>query len=162
MTTLPDPGFAGDTGDGDADLLDAMSEFATNGSGNPVLALLADARLLVPVMATAPSAGAAGAEGSGEKEGDVCAVLMRGLDGRVALLAFTSVDAMRSWNAMARPVPVTGTTAAAAAVADGARALLVDVAGPVTFVVETDELAELAAGHRLRRTSLGWAWFAAS
>lgn len=157
MTTLPDPGFAGDTGDDEPRLRAALSVYAVDGAENPVLAVLADARLLVAVVTSTQGEPV---DGPVQKEGEVSAVLMRGLDGRVALLAFTSTDAMRRWNAGARPVPVTGTTAAAAAVADGARALLVDVAGPVTLVVETAELAELAAGHRLRETDLGWAWFA--
>ena len=60
-------------------------------------------------------------------------------------------------------MPVTVATAAKAALDEGAAALVVDVAGPVTFVVETDDLRELAAGGRLVRVQgdgrerFGWA-----
>ncbi len=66
-------------------------------------------------------------------------VLMRGQDGRMALLAFTGTEAMRRWDPAGRPVPVTVRDAARAARHDGADALVVDVAGPVLFVVEGDD-----------------------
>jgi hypothetical protein len=55
-------------------------------------------------------------------------------------------------------VPVPVRTAAAAAVQDGAQAMLVDVAGPVLFVVETDDLRELAEGHTLVEVSGRYGW----
>ena len=84
-----------------------------------------------------------------DKTSDMATVLMRGRDGRTALLAFTGSDALRRWDPEARPVPVPARRAAEAAVQDGAEALVVDVAGPVMFVVETEDLHELAQGHTL-------------
>jgi hypothetical protein len=55
-------------------------------------------------------------------------------------------------------VPVSVATAAAAAVQDQADALLVDVAGPVLFVVEGDDLRELAQGHVLVEVSGRFGW----
>jgi hypothetical protein len=49
-------------------------------------------------------------------------------------------------------------TAAAAAVQDGADAVLVDVAGPVLFVIEGDDLRELARGHVLVQVSGRYGW----
>jgi hypothetical protein len=46
-------------------------------------------------------------------------------------------------------VPVTTATAATAAVQDGAEALLVDLAGPASYVVDGEDLTRLAAGWRL-------------
>ena len=46
-------------------------------------------------------------------------------------------------------MPVPAVTAATAAIQDGAEALLVDLAGPVTYVVDGDDLTRLAAGWRL-------------
>jgi hypothetical protein len=46
-------------------------------------------------------------------------------------------------------VPVPAATAATAAIQDGAEALLVDLAGPASYVVDGDDLARLAAGWRL-------------
>jgi hypothetical protein len=78
----------------------------------------------------------------------MAAVLMRGGDGRLALLAFTSTDALAAWNPDARPVPVAARIAAQSAVQEKASALLLDVAGPTTLVVEGDDLVALAAGWR--------------
>jgi hypothetical protein len=85
-------------------------------------------------------------------------VLTRGRDGRLALLAFTSAEAMRRWNVSARPVPVTVAAAAAAAAQDGAAAMVVDVAGPVMFVVEEQDLRELGSGSALVEVSGRHAW----
>ncbi len=93
----------------------------------------------------------------------MAAVLMQGRDGRTALLAFTATDTLSRWDPQARPVPVTVAGAAEAALAEGAAALVVDVGGPVSFVVETDDLRELAAGAQLvkvvadGRERYGWA-----
>jgi hypothetical protein len=83
---------------------------------------------------------------------------MTGRDGRTALLAFTGNAGLDRWNPEARPVPVPMRQAAQAALQDEASALLVDVAGPVMFVVEGEELAALAAGDRLVRVETGWGW----
>ena len=93
-----------------------------------------------------------------DKTSDMATVLMTGRDGRTALLAFTSTDALRRWDPEARPVPVPVSQAAAAAVQDGAAAMLVDVAGPVLFVVETEDLAELAQGHTLAQLGDRYGW----
>jgi hypothetical protein len=79
----------------------------------------------------------------------MAAVLVRATDGSTGLLAFTSTETMSRWNPEARPVPVTAATAATAAVQDGAEALLVDLAGPASYVVDGDDLTRLASGWRL-------------
>lgn len=169
MRSLPDPGFAGDPGTAQPAVRDALVRYAADGRANPVLVVLSStapiARLLVPVLASPPveqplREGASEDPVAAPREGDVSTVLMQGADGRRALLAFTSLTSLRAWNAAARPVPVTARAAAEAARAEGAAALLLDVAGPIGYVVETAELAELAAGHALVETSAGFAWFA--
>jgi hypothetical protein len=82
----------------------------------------------------------------------------RPTDGRVALLAVTALDSLKQWSAAARPSPVTVADAARVALAESASALLIDVAGPVRFVVETADLTELAAGHVLVAAGPGHAW----
>lgn len=152
--TSPLPVASDDTGAPDGPLAAALARYAETGAANPVLALLSSARLLVPVKAVGAD------EGQGDRDSHISAVLLRGRDGRLALLAFTGIESMRRWDAGARPVPVSGRDAAQAASGQGAGALLVDLAGPVPYVVETAELTELAAGHELRPTSVGYAWFA--
>jgi hypothetical protein len=156
--TLPDPGFAGDDGAADPDLVRALAVYAGDGRSAPVLVAIARARVLVPVVALL---GEVEHDPTGlvrDKTADIAAVLMQGQDGRTALLAFTAVSTLRAFDPQARPVPVSIGDAARSAVQEGAEALLVDVAGPTSFVVETAELHELAAGRVLTPTAAGYAW----
>jgi hypothetical protein len=160
VRTLPDPGFDGDDGATPAPVRAALEAYAGQPDAlhDATLELLQDARLVVPVVAVL---GEVEVDEHGlrvDKTSDMATVLMRGQDGRDALLAFTGTASMQRWDPGARPVPVTVATAARAAVQDGAAALLVDVAGPVLFVVEGDDLAELAAGHRLVRVGERFGW----
>jgi hypothetical protein len=142
MRTIPDPGFAGDTGAVDPDLAAALAAYERSGdvdAHRAVLARLQATRLLVPVVAMPGEM-----EGDHEKTSDMAAVLMEGKDGRTALLAFTGTASLEAWNPEARPVPVIAPQAALAAVHERAAALLIDVAGPVMFVVEGEGLRTLA------------------
>ncbi len=151
MRTIPDPGFPDDTGEASAALTAALAMYDADPDAlhEATLQVLQDSRLLVPVVAVLGEVEHDAAGLAHEKTSDMATVLMRGRDGRTALLAFTGSDALRRWDPQARPVPVPARRAAEAAVQDGAEALVVDVAGPVMFVVETDDLHELAAGHTL-------------
>jgi hypothetical protein len=147
-TTLPDPGFAGDEGAADPALVDALASYA-GAPDDPAtyaaaLTALAGSRLLVPVVAVLGEAEVDEAGRTHEKSSDMAAVLLTGRDGRQALLAFTSLSALSRWRADARPVPVTTGDAARAALADGADALMVDLAGPVPLAVEGQPLRALA------------------
>jgi hypothetical protein len=53
---------------------------------------------------------------------------------------------------------VSARQAARAALQDGADALVVDLAGPVLFAVEGQDLRDLAEGLVLRRVDGGWGW----
>jgi hypothetical protein len=157
MRSLPDPGFAGDDGAATQVLTEALQAYDRNPDGlhDATLAVLQRHRLLVPVVAVLGEMEQDHGHGSRtlprEKSSDMATVLMRGRDGRTALLAFTSTQSLHRWNPEARPVPVLAPTAAEAAVSDQASALLIDVAGPVMFVVEGDDLRALAAGELLIR-----------
>ena len=162
MRTLPDPGFAGDDGTAPETLTVALAAYDADPDAGylPALAALCTSRVLVPVVAVLGEVGYDEAGLAHDKSSDMAAVLMRRPDGRTALLAFTSTGALTGWNAEGRPVPVPAGTAALSAVQDGADALLVDVAGPVRFVVEGEDLACLARGWRLVRLEDGWGWLA--
>lgn len=151
MREIPDPGFAGDTGEPDPTLAAALAGYATDrraGHGR-ALAALQRARLLVPVVAVLGEVEHDEQGRAREKTSDMATVLMRGRDGRMALLAFTGTASLQAWDPEARPVPVTAAQAAEAAVHDGAAAMVVDVAGPVMFVVEEHDLRSLAEGYTL-------------
>jgi hypothetical protein len=163
MRGLPDPGFAGDEGAADEALASALAAYDEQPDVRErwldVLALLQDGRVLVPVVAEAVGDDPTDTGGSGEGLTDMAAVLMRSRSGRTALLAFTGLATMSGWDPAARPVPVAVPDAARAALQNGAEALVVDVAGPVLFAVEGEDLRSLAAGERLTRVgAAGWGW----
>ena len=145
--SLASPAFPDDNGLTDPRLVDAL------GDDLAVLEALAEARVFVPIIALlgdVPS--------EGDKNAEMAAVLMTGADGRIALLAFTSVATMSAWDAEARPVPVLGRDAARATLDEGAAALLLDLGSASFSVVETADVQHLAAGHVMVRTPAGSAW----
>ncbi len=156
---IPDPGFADDDGAPDPVLRAALAAHRAGDAGPvEVLAALASARLLVPVVAVVGET-TTGSHGLlQEKSSDMAAVLLTGADGRTALLAFTGADSLAAWDPAARPVPVTTTTAALAAVQEGAAAVVVDVAGPASYVVAGTHLRPLAAGWRPARVDGALVW----
>lgn len=121
---------------------------------------LCGTRLLVPVVATATRLGQTVGGLASDKEAEMSVVLLQAADGRRALLGFTGLDALRAWQADARPVPVTLDLAARTAQTEQVGTVLVDVAGPHPLAVEGEVLDALAAGHRLVETApgeFGWA-----
>ena len=147
--SLAEPAFPDDDGSVYPELAEAF------GDDTRVLAVLGGVRVFVPVVALLGDSPA-----GTDKEADMAAVLMTGADGRTALLAFSSVAAMATWNADARPVPVWGRQAARAALDEDASALLLDHASPTFTVIETSDVEHVAAGHRLVDTDAGPAWLA--
>ena len=160
MHAIPDPGFPGDDGRAAPEVTGALEAYAADPDGlhHQTLAVLQDSRVLVPVVAVLGEVEHDAAGLARDKTSDMAAVLMRGRDGRLALLGFTGTEAMRRWDPDARPVPVTARQAAEAALHDGAAALVLDVAGPVLLAVEGEDLRSLAEGYRLVATGDRWAW----
>jgi SseB protein N-terminal domain len=103
-----------------------------------VRSALLSVRLIVPLIAT----------GEDSASADMSVPQLVGADGRRALAVFSSVDALRTWRAQARPVPANGAEVMVSAVEEGVDALVLDVAGPVMHVVETADLAVLATAAR--------------
>ncbi|HET6562649.1 MAG TPA: SseB family protein [Marmoricola sp.] len=160
MRTIPDPGFAGDDGAATPEVTAALAAYDLDPDHRhaATLAVLQHARLLVPVTAVVGDVEYDERGLAHDKSSDMATVLMQGQDGRMALLAFTGTDALRRWDPAGRPVPVSMRDAARAARHDGADALLLDVAGPVLFVVEGDELAALADGLALAELGERFGW----
>lgn len=157
--SIPDPGFADDDGTADPAVAAALAAYhAGTTEYVAVLAALQASRLLVPVVAVLGEM-EVGEDGlARDKTSDMAAVLIARPDGRRGLLAFTSAATLAAWNPEARPVPVATATAAQAALQEGADALVVDIAGPVRFPVEGEDLQGLAAGWRLTRVGERTAW----
>jgi hypothetical protein len=156
---IPDPGFPDDDGAGDQALRSALIAYAADPRRQvDVLLALPTARLLVPVVAVLGEAEVDAAGLAHDKTSDMATALLTGQDGRQALLAFTGLDTLAAWREDARPVPVTAALAARSAIQEGAAALVLDVAGPMTYAVEGEVLDSLAHGWTLARTNDGLAW----
>ena len=156
---LAAPAFPDDTGDADPGVMAALAAHDGDPTSYPLaLRALQASRLLAPVVALLGEVEYDEHGLAHDKTSDMAAVLMTGRDGRTALLGFTSTSTMHAWNPQARPVAVTARDAARSALQDGADALLLDVAGPAMFVVEGEDLRDLAAGFELRRVGDGWGW----
>jgi hypothetical protein len=163
---IAEPGFPGDTGEADPALAEALAAYAAV-PGDPtrnvdVFRALQTARLLVPVVTVLGEIEVNPAGIAHDKTSDMATALLTGRDGRQALLAFTTLAALAAWREDARPVPVPATRAARSALQEGAAALVVDVSGPMTYVVEGDLLQGLARGWTLAMTMHGPAWVAAA
>ncbi|MFC3998663.1 SseB family protein [Nocardiopsis sediminis] len=137
--------FRDDDGSADPLVAERLAAYARGAAGDrQVLAALGPSRLLVPVVAV-PTEVETGIDGlKRDKHSEVAVPVLTGADGRRGVLAFTSVDSVRRWREDARPVPFTTVDACRAAVDEAADALVVDVAGPVTYAVQGRFLAALA------------------
>lgn len=156
---LLDTGFGDDTGAADPRLTEALGAYSRDPDAYAAaLSALIGARLLVPVVAVLGEVEHDEAGLARDKSSDMAAVLLRGGDGRLALLAFTGLESLQRWDPEARPVPTLAAVAAQAGVQEGAAALVIDVAGPVPMIVSGEDLHGLAAGWILARVGDRSAW----
>lgn len=167
---IPTPRYADDAGEADPEVLAALVAAAQSPGDVDLQAraigLVSESRVLVPVIAVLddleeePPAATEGQPLPREKNSHMATAVVAGPDGSRALLAFTSMAAMRAWDAQARPVPVSCREAAESAVAEQADALLIDVAEPHRFVLTGTALAAIAQGWRLLRVDGELSWVA--
>lgn len=143
VTDIPRPAFADDDGSVDPQVHHALT---TSEDLFTVVNALVGTRLLVPVVAVLDEVEASEAGIESEKDSHMASVTLINSDGRRGLLAFTSIDSLRTWNPDARPVPVPARSAAQAAIQE-ADALLIDIAGPGTWAIEGPGLFALADGR---------------
>ncbi|MFJ3649065.1 SseB family protein [Streptomyces murinus] len=144
---IPDPGFAGDDGSPEPRLAAALTAWSAAPSGTAeteLLALLADARLLVPIVAVLGETETGPDGRKGEKTSDMAVATLRLPDGRRGLPAFTSLDALARWRPDARPAPVPACKAVEAAWHAGAETLLIDLSGPVFYALSGAALRAVA------------------
>jgi len=149
LAASPFPSDTGAASDDTRRLIATAASEATPAAYLRAVAAICGDRLLVPVVATTTRLGETVGGLTSDKEAEMSLVILQVRDGRRALLAFTGLDALQSWQQDARPVPVTIDIAAQAARSEELTVVLIDVAGPHPFVIEGDVLAELASGHRL-------------
>lgn len=110
-----------------------------------IAAAVRHSRLLIPVV-PAPE-GVLGTDPDdtcGVGDG-LASVTFTSADGRRALLAFSSMDQLRAWDAVARPLPQHGQQVAATVVAAELDALILDFAAGHRLALQGNDL-RLAAG----------------
>jgi hypothetical protein len=137
---------AADHGDADPRLAEALAQPPSPVSRAEVLAALAGARVFAGISAVATAEEPAAATGlRAESAAEMAVLLLEAPDGSRALPVFPDLGALRRFRLGARPVPLTGPQACAAARDEGATALLVDPGG-AAVVLDAIELAALADG----------------
>ena len=145
---VPEPEFAGDDGSIDPRLAEVLSEHADGrASVRDVASVLAGCRLMTPLLAVLDEAEMTPEGLRRDKSSHLASVSMLAPDGRRGLLAFTSVAAMAAWDPAARGIPAPASRVAAAALQEGADAVLLDLAGPVRVAVVGTVLRCLASGE---------------
>lgn len=148
----PTPMFAGDDGSTDPGLAQALAGAEGSARLQAVVAALATARVLVPVVSyveeyeetTRHQLNGAAIEVAGEKSASAAMVTLATPDGRAAIPVFSGMDALRAWRSDARPIPAEGVRAALAAVSDADGLLVLDPGGPVTVPVPRPAVWALA------------------
>ncbi|MDE0573302.1 SseB family protein [Demequina sp. B12] len=147
---IPESIFADDDGTADAHLAQSLIRHSHGHAHlTEVVDALAYARVLIPVVAKGEQrfVGSHGLEQDAVASTGVVAVQMP--DGRAALPVFTDVEAMKQWNAHARPIPAEGPRAALAAVAEGWSSLVLNP-GMETILVPRPAVWALGQGEPWR------------
>lgn len=150
LKEIPESIFADDDGSADARLAQALIRHSRGKAPlSEVVDALAYARVLVPVLADGEQRGIGkhGLEQDHVASTGVVAVQMP--DGRAALPIFTDVDAMRTWNADARPIPAEGPRAALAAISEEWSVMVLNP-GMETTVIPRPAVWALGRGESYR------------
>jgi hypothetical protein len=119
----------------------ALERFqAGDGDQSAVVDAVRGSRLLIPLLAELGESGMNEAGHTVDKSQELSIVTVAAPDGRTAMPVFSSVDTMRVWNPVARPVPAAGTRVALAAVAEGTDLVVLDPGSPGSFVLRRPAL----------------------
>ncbi|MCU1515357.1 MAG: SseB family protein [Pseudarthrobacter sp.] len=137
--------FEDDDGTADAGYLAAVAALRDGSSDEAaVVASLATARVFIPIIAQLAEEAGGAAGLTSDKQADMALVTLKAADGRTAMPAFTSAQALANWHPGARPVAVYAARAALSAVSEQAELLVLDPGSEVTFVVRRPALWALA------------------
>ncbi|MFT4285132.1 MAG: SseB family protein [Protaetiibacter sp.] len=139
---------AGDDGSAPERVIEAIRRLHAGELGiQDVVAALHPERLLVPLVTEAGDEGVGPYGQRVDKTQELSIVTVAGPDGRAVLPAFTSVDAMRRWNADARPIPIQASRIALAAASEGTPLVIVDPGSDTQLVVRGPAFRALATGE---------------
>lgn len=140
----PSARFAGDDGAPDPITRAAISNARDHKGYIRAIVALCTSRLLLPIVA----AGDETDHPDPDRHAEMAAVTLTEGDDTY-LLAFTGYDSLKLWQEDARPVPCLLDELCATVEPSGATQLLIDVAGPVPFVIAGEALDLLADGNSL-------------
>lgn len=140
---------AADDGSADPALLGALLSFrAGGGSQAEVVDALRAARVLVPLIAEKGDEGIGPTGLKVDKTQELSLVTVAAPDGRTVQPAFTSVDTMRTWDPLARPIPVEAARVALSASSGDAELIVLDPASETEFVVRRPAVWAIAQDQR--------------
>ncbi len=139
---------AADDGSADPALLDALVRFrAGQGSQAEVVDAFREARVLIPLIAEKGEEGVAPSGLAVDKTQELSIVTVAAPDGRKVLPVFTSVTALQTWDAAARPVPADGRRTALAAASEDTELIVIDPASETEFVIRRPAVWAIAQGE---------------
>ncbi|QKS11980.1 SseB family protein [Curtobacterium sp. Csp1] len=130
-----DTAYDEDDGLADPAVVAAIAGLQQGGSQRAVVDALRTARLLIPLVAEAGDVGHTPEGKLVDKTQELSIVTVAGPDGRRVMPAFTSAEAMRSWDPTARPVPADTRRVAMAAASEETQLVVLDPTAPTEFVL---------------------------
>ena len=130
-----DEAYADDDGLADPAVVAAVLALQQGASQRGVVDALRSARLLIPLVAQAGDVGHTPDGRLVDKTQELSIVTVAGPDGRSVMPAFTSAEAMRSWDPAARPVPADSRRVAMAAASEETQLVVLDPTAPTEFVL---------------------------
>lgn len=134
-----------DDGSVPAALALALSRFRQGEVGvAAVVDALRQSRLLIPLVAQLGDSGIGDHGHTVDKSAELSIVTVAGPDGRNVMPVFSSVDAMRRWKPLARPVPADAVRVALAAASEGTELVVLDPTSPTEFVIRRPALWAIA------------------
>lgn len=139
---------AGDDGSAPPALIQAIQRLRAGECGiQDVVAALHAERVLVPLVAVAGDHGVGPFGQTVDKTQELSIVTVAAPDGRSVLPVFSSVDAMRTWDPAARPVPIDAPRVALAAASEGTALIVLDPGSETQTVVRQPAFRALATGE---------------
>ena len=139
---------AADDGSADPALLDALVRFRSGqGSQAEVVDAFREARVLIPLIAEKGEEGVAPSGLAVDKTQELSIVTVAAPDGRRVQPVFSSVGAMRLWDASARPIPVEALRVALSASAEDTDLIVLDPTADTEFVIRRPAVWAVAQGQ---------------
>ena len=136
---------SGDDGSAPEKLIEAVPRFHAGELGKAdVLDAVRESRMLIPLVAELGESGTNDHGALVDKSQELSIVTVAGPDGRKVLPAFSSVDSMRTWNPLARPVPSASPRVGLAAASEDTDLVVIDPTSPTEFALKRPAVWALA------------------